>query len=132
MQKLVYYAQAWNLAMLNKELIADDFQAWVHGPVLPDLYNEYRQFSWKPIIREDLKEGTLDEIKKQFEPDVLKILADVEYEYFGLEPYQLEKLTHNEDPWIFTRSGLANDEPSHRIIPKQLIRDYYSKFIVNE
>jgi len=132
LQKLVYYAQAWNLALLKRELIHDDFQAWVHGPVIPGLYNDYRQFGWQPIIREDLKEGVLPEIKKQFEPDVLKVLADVEYEYFGLEAYQLEKLTHNEDPWILTREGLSDDEPSDRIIDKGLIKDYYTKFVVNE
>ncbi len=132
LQKLVYYAQAWNLALLKRELIHEDFQAWVHGPVISNLYNDYRHFSWKPIIREDLQEGSLSEIKNEFEPDVLKVLADVEYEYFGLEAYQLEKLTHNEDPWILTRSGLADDEPSDRVIPKSLIQGYYSKFVVNE
>jgi uncharacterized phage-associated protein len=132
LQKLVYYAQAWNLALLNRSLIEEDFQAWVHGPVIPQLYNEYRQFGWKPIIREDLEEGALVRIKNEFSPDVMKVLTDVEYEYFGLEAYQLEKLTHNEDPWLLTRTGLAEDEPSERIITKQSIKDYYSKFVIDE
>lgn len=132
LQKLVFYAQAWNLALLNRSLIEEDFQAWVHGPVIPQLYNEYRQFGWKPIIREDLREGALARIKNEFSPDVVEVLTDVEYEYFGLEAYQLEKLTHNEDPWLLTRTGLAEDEPSERIITKQSIKDYYSKFVIDE
>jgi uncharacterized phage-associated protein len=131
LQKLVYYAQAWNLAILKKELIQEDFQAWVHGPVIPSLYNDYRHFGWKPIIREDLGSG-LAPIENELAPDVKRVLSDVVYEYFALDAYELEKLTHNEDPWILTRKGLSKDEPSERIIDKRLIMDYYSKFVVND
>ena len=31
LQKLVYYAQAWRLAILDEALFEDDFEAWVHG-----------------------------------------------------------------------------------------------------
>jgi uncharacterized phage-associated protein len=37
LQKLCYYAQAWNLALHNSELFEDRFEAWVHGPVSPVL-----------------------------------------------------------------------------------------------
>ena len=32
-QKLVYYAQAWFLALYDEFLFEDDIQAWVHEPV---------------------------------------------------------------------------------------------------
>ncbi len=35
LQKLMYYAQAWNLVWEEKELFDDDFEAWANGPVLP-------------------------------------------------------------------------------------------------
>lgn len=31
LNKLVYYAQAWTMALLDRELIKEDFQARVHG-----------------------------------------------------------------------------------------------------
>jgi uncharacterized phage-associated protein len=66
LQKLVYYAQAWTLALLDRELIEEDFQAWVHGPVIPDLFWRYQPFTFHPIMREDLVEdGALEEIEKQ-------------------------------------------------------------------
>jgi uncharacterized phage-associated protein len=50
LQKLVYYAQAWHLALEESPLFEEDFEAWIHGPVLPTLYQKYESFSWKPII----------------------------------------------------------------------------------
>ncbi len=129
LQKLVYYAQSWNLALLGRELINEDFQAWVHGPVIPALYQDYSHLKWKPIQREDLTEEAFAIIKKEFEPDVLDNLKEVEYEYFGLAAYELEKLTHNEEPWIITRDGIPDDQPSDKVIEKKLIKEYYSKFV---
>lgn len=132
LQKLVYYAQAWSMAINKTELFSEDFQAWVHGPVLPQLYNDYRNYGWKPILREDLNEETFNALKEQLPENVKKLLAEVEYEYFGLSAYELEKLTHNEDPWLITREGLPDDAPSDKVIAKPLMRDYYAKFVVNE
>ncbi len=132
LQKLVYYAQAWTLALLDRELIQEDFQAWIHGPVIPSLYKDYCGFGWKPILKEDLNAEAFFTLKQKFDSEVLKVLSDVTYEYFGMQAYELEKLTHNEDPWMLTRNGLSGDQPSDRIIQKQLIKDYYSKFVVDE
>ena len=35
LQKLLFYVEAWNLVHLKIPLIEEDFEAWVHGPVLP-------------------------------------------------------------------------------------------------
>lgn len=130
LQKLVYYAQAWSLALLKEPLINEDFEAWVHGPVLPALYHQYKAFGWKPIERDDLQEGSVNAIIGQFQQKVQKLLSDVQYEYFGLSAFELEKLTHNEAPWQQTRDGLPDDAPSDRVIPKDLMQAYYSRFIV--
>ena len=50
LQKLVYYAQAWHLALRDVPLFEEDFEAWVHGPVIPALYQEYKKFGWRPIL----------------------------------------------------------------------------------
>jgi uncharacterized phage-associated protein len=132
MQKLVYYADAWHLANFKESLIQEDFQAWVHGPVIPALYSEYKHFGWQPIIREDLNTDALSGIKKGFSSQTISLLDIVSDAYFGLTAYELERLTHNEEPWKRTREGLSDDEPSDRIIDKILIRDYYSSFIKDE
>lgn len=42
LQKLVYYAQAYHLAMYGEPLFGERVEAWEHGPVVPELYREYK------------------------------------------------------------------------------------------
>ena len=51
LQKLVYYAQAWYLALHGKRLFPAEFQAWVHGPVCHSLYQRFRGYAWKTRSR---------------------------------------------------------------------------------
>ena len=70
-----------------------------------------------------------NELIKGFNEHSLKLLELVTESYFGMTGYELERLTHNEDPWNITREGLAEDEPSNKVIDKDLIRKYYQTFI---
>lgn len=49
LQKLLYYSQAWHLAIYDEPLFQDRIEAWVHGPVVPSVFREYRSFRWSPI-----------------------------------------------------------------------------------
>lgn len=117
LQKLVYYAQAWHLAVYNAPLFDEDFEAWVHGPVIPALYYEYKQFGWKPILKEVERPS--------FSQELQELLDEVTDEYFACDAFELEQMTHQEDPWIEARKSLPKDEASNVIIPKQLMGDYY-------
>ncbi|MFN3967753.1 Panacea domain-containing protein [Flavobacterium sp.] len=129
LQKLVYYAQAWNLAINDKQLISEDFEAWVHGPVIPSLYVQYKEFGWKPIVREDLVEGSFKKIEDTLHDSTKKLLSDISDEYFGLNAFELERLTHEEDPWKITRGDLPEDAPSHKVIDKILMSEYYKQYV---
>ncbi len=129
LQKLLYYAQAWYLAIYNRPLFNDDFEAWVHGPVLRALYDDYKHFSWKPIEREDLGEGSFSEIEKSFDGTTQKFMRDLTDEYFGENTYELERLTHSEDPWKKARAGISEDQPSTAVIDKTEMQSYYSQYI---
>lgn len=41
-QKLTYYAQGFSLVLLGKPLFNEKIEAWMHGPVVPELYRKYR------------------------------------------------------------------------------------------
>ena len=129
LQKLVYYADAWHLANHGVSIIQEDFQAWVHGPVIPALYGEYKHFSWQPIERSDLDEKAYASIRNNLEQKTVMLLDAVADSYFGLSAYELEKMTHSELPWRAARNGLADDEPSDNVISKEIMKDYYSSFI---
>lgn len=36
LQKLLYYVKAWGLVYFEDGIVNDDFEAWVHGPVVPE------------------------------------------------------------------------------------------------
>ena len=123
LQKLVYYAQAWSLALNNKALFDDDFQAWVHGPVLPALYKRYSSFRWNPIC----KDISLDKAKEHLNQEIVQLLEEVSSVYFELDAYKLERLTHAEEPWIKARGSLAVNEPCQQCIDKETMRQFYSR-----
>ena len=117
LQKLLYYAQAWHLALKSKCLFAEDFQAWVHGPVLPSQYQRFKICEWRPILEEVTP--------PKLSPDLscyLKEIVDV----FGCETATtLELMTHNERPWKEARQGIPPDQQSTAIIPKELMKEFY-------
>jgi hypothetical protein len=49
LQKLCYYAQGLCTAMRGAPLFADRIEAWDHGPVVPNLYHQYKQYGSQPI-----------------------------------------------------------------------------------
>lgn len=123
LQKLVYYAQAWHLAFFEDPLFVEEFEAWVHGPVVPDLYHNYKHFGWQPIN---------EDVEPELPDSVWEFLDDVADEYFGCDAYDLKKMTHLEDPWLRARGDLPMDEPSDKVIQKEWIQEYYGARVKKE
>ena len=44
LQKLVYYAQGLHLALYDEPLFTEPIESWYHGPVVPELYESYKQY----------------------------------------------------------------------------------------
>lgn len=123
LQKLVYYAQAWHLAIHNIPLFPEDFQAWVHGPVIPELYQKYKNFGWQPILKN---------VNPQLSENIKEFLDEVAQEYFACDAYELEQMTHVEAPWNLARGNLPPDAPSNAIIKKEWMKEYYGSRVEEE
>ena len=119
LQKLVYYAQSWYLALYNKPLFNEDFEAWIHGPVIPALYQEYKSCSWHPIQVN---------VDTQLPSDIIEFLEEISEEYLIYDGYELEQMTHLEKPWQQARKNLSLDEPSNNIIKKEWMEEYYRSY----
>ena len=123
LQKLCYYAQAWHLANYGTPLFANLFEAWVHGPVSPDLYFVYRDWGWFPIVQTNADEVQISSQKA-------KALLDLVYKTYGqYSGDQLESITHQEDPWKEARAGCAKAEYCRNVISEEKMRDYYGSRI---
>lgn len=94
LQKLVYYAQGFALAILGEPLFSDPMEAWEHGPVAPSLYRAYKEHGKNPIPPVG-KEC----IANVFTEDQEKILEDVYQVYGQFSAWKLRDLSHATDPW---------------------------------
>jgi uncharacterized phage-associated protein len=117
LQKLLYYAQAWHLAIYGQKLFAERFEAWVHGPVIPAIYGTYKKYGWRNID-EEVERPMFDDRTTEF----LEELLD---EYGPLDALRLEWLTHHEDPWLAARAGIPADQPCHSIIDEGVMESFY-------
>lgn len=126
LQKLCYYAQVWSLVWNEKPLFKEDFEAWVHGPVCPELFQVYRDFGSGPI---NIETYFSEEI---FDCGQLETLEQVWNDYGCYSGDVLRSMTHQEEPWIHARNGIDEWERCNTLITKKSITDYYSRFYNNE
>lgn len=120
LQKLCYYTVAWGYALYGKKLFRKDrFEAWIHGPVSPILYHEYKHNGWEKI----------KQVKKApaFSKELLYLLESVWKTYGDKNGDELEAISHRETPWEEARKGIPEDERGHnKIKPKTMIIFYKS------
>jgi uncharacterized phage-associated protein len=120
LQKLLYYTQSWYMAFNKAPLIDEKFQAWIHGPVIPRIYDKFKCYGYDPIPKII---GIEEDIYDQLTLQILELVWEV-YGKYGAK--FLERLTHLEDPWRLARKGLNEDNSSNTEIKDKDILDYYS------
>jgi len=49
LQKLLYFAYGVHLSLFDKKLFDDEIQAWKLGPVIPSVYNEFKDHGKNPL-----------------------------------------------------------------------------------
>lgn len=93
LQKLLYYAQGFHLAIFDQPLFADIIEAWTHGPVVPNVYHEFKSYGGNSIS-----------CQPGFNPADISAetrgLLDEVYNVYGqFSAWKLRNMTHEEDPW---------------------------------
>jgi len=119
LQKLVYYAQGFHLALHDGPLFGERIEAWEHGPVVPDLYHPFKDFGAANIPA-----------PAAFDPDGYDTasarLLDEVYDVFGqYSAWKLRNMTHEERPWI---DAYENGERG-RVISHAAMRDYFKDYV---
>lgn len=118
LQKLLYFSQAWNYVFNQEWLFNDDCEAWVHGAVYHNVYDEFKKFKYKPLPIVDVQ---VDLPEKEIE-----VLTFVKKFYFDVYTAKtLEKICHLEKPYKDARKGCCEIDRCEDVIGKQAIRDYY-------
>lgn len=121
LQKLVYYSQAWALALYDRPLFEEEIEAWSHGPVVPSLFQEYKIFGWDSL-------PTVEECA-DFDDETEELLVEILDIYGQHSAKHLEILTHRERPWQLARGNLSPEERSNAIITKQSMAEFYKTLL---
>lgn len=117
LQKLVYYAQGFHLALHNKPLFSEPIVHWEHGPVVEDLYHKLKTYTSKPVpVDNDFEPSSV------FTDEQLALIADVNKVYGQFSAWKLRDMTHMESPWMSTGSG---QEISH-----QALKEHFKTLLV--
>lgn len=118
-QKLLYYSEAWSQLLLERDLFEEDMEAWAHGPVVREVFNEFRGCGWQPLsVASELVD---------IEPEVEDVLLQVLEAYGDASAKTLEKMTHKDKPWVEARGSLAPEERCNTVISKESIKTYFTE-----
>ena len=91
LQKVLYFAQAYYLAKLNRALFSDKIEAWKYGPVIPGVYKRYKSKKSNPIILQQDK--SIEKITEQYYFH-LRVEKKGLFRVFGYQKKQFFCITH--------------------------------------
>jgi uncharacterized phage-associated protein len=135
LQKLVYFAYGWYLAITGERLLNERVQAWQWGPVIPSLYGEFKPYGSGPITHPAtdyfFEDGTLafraerlesgDEAKDSLARQVIGKVWNLYGKYSAA---QLSSMTHAANsPW----SRYYDENVRGTDIPDDAIREYFQQ-----
>ena len=105
LQKLLYFAQGWHLARFGTPLFSAPIKAWKYGPVVPEVYQQYRENGNRGITEDAPVEPSV------FTEDEYTLLLDVFRAYDLYSTAKLVQLTHDADsPWAHTQQSATISE----------------------
>ena len=93
LQKLLYYAQGFNMALFGSPLFSEKIEAWTYGPAVPDVYHTYKQYGNRPLPFPQNVDFS------NYNSEVRELLDEVYAVYGQYTSSVLKNLTQNEPPW---------------------------------
>lgn len=130
LQKLVYFAHGWHLAIHGQPLLDERVEAWQYGPVIPSIYHAVKRHGAGPIdfpIFQLARTGPVPPTVT--DPGVLRLLGRVWEVYREYSGPDLSKMAHDpQGPWHGVWEGDAQRGKVKGVdIPDGIIREYFVK-----
>ncbi|PNY86739.1 DUF4065 domain-containing protein [Staphylococcus haemolyticus] len=110
-QKLMYYIQKTSIALTGDTIIDEEFEGWVHGPVLPSLRGLFDYFV------EDITSKNKIDDTEEF------IIENAIYQYGKYATWALREKSHNEFSWLNSRKGLSSNERGYNKLSIEDIKE---------
>ena len=116
LQKMVYIAHGFSLALRDTKLYYEDTRAWNFGPVVPELYEKLREHGSNQV-----KNKIISSPKEEIDKDSSEIIQEVYKNYRQYSGSQLSGLTHQKNtPWSKTW-----ESNKYGVIPADDIYKFY-------
>lgn len=127
-QKLVYFAHGWHLAIAGKPLLNEAIEAWRFGPVIPSLYHSLK-YSGNQSITKPIEATVFDSVLVNDTSNELTLFLNRIWSlYSPFTGIQLSNMTHEEEtPWARIAKEFGNQIPANKVIDDQLIKGYFSE-----
>lgn len=110
LQKLMYYVQGWSLAHRKTPMFSEPIEAWQHGPVVPAVWQYFRQYEGQPI-----PPGEAQGIERRLATNDRSFIDSVWAHYKQFSPSELRRKTHQESPWCEARVGAETSDAAREI-----------------
>ena len=146
LQKLVYYAHGWYLALNGEPLLDEPIHAWLYGPVVNSIFREFRRFGNRTITTRatvadvtpptDPASGTANQTTNQDESpardfDINSFLDRIWDIYGRYTASQLSNQTHEPGtPWSEVAARYPGGVPRRVIVPDDRIEAYFRNHLV--
>ena len=127
LQKLLYYFKALGFVFYKDDILDEQCEAWVHGPVFAKIYEKYKSFGREPI-RNEYQEIEFDKLLTKDEINLCNYVLENFAIYNG---NILREFTHRERPWIEAREGLGETERCTNVIVDSCIETYFNQIDKN-
>lgn len=131
LNKVAYFLHGAYLARYGRPLIDARIEAWEYGPVIREIYHEFKSFRDRPItsraLRINRQTGEKEVCDYSFMEDEVGFLTPILLSYLKLRPGYLVDLSHVYDgPWseVWFHEGRVNPGME---ISNQRIRDFFAK-----
>jgi len=117
LQKLLYYSQGFHLAIFDEPLFCDAIKKWLHGPVVPQVWHEYKEFGSRsiPVTAVD---------REAYTPQVRELLDEVFTVYGQFSATKLRNMTHNEPPYL---QAMDNEALSHDVM-----KEFFKTLVIKD
>ncbi len=124
LQKLVYFAHGWHLAVHGQPLLDERVEAWTYGPVISSIYHAVKRHGSAPIRRPIYQYMQAPDVT---DPRARRLLKRVWEVYGGYSAVELSRMAHDPNgPWHRAWEGEARRGAVKGVdIPDGQIRDYF-------
>lgn len=117
-QKLLYYVQAWHLAVTDEPAFDENIKAWADGPVVPQVWHARKDPATRRPSAQRVDDIELDEVTS----DLIDLVIA---KYGSMSGDELSALTHAEEPWRAARGDLPEGAPSSTALDRGDIARFY-------